>query len=334
MDRKDGYLRVAEKAAHYLLPMQCMKGENAGCFFYPFWKGDADYTNSRWQEAVLTLSWLWKVKKRPFRDRVAAGIDFWCGIQNSDGSFPECCRGERSFSATAFSTLAVAESADIIGGRDDWQDHLVKSGRWLLRNDERVMTNQEAAAATALMKLFRVFDDDRFLKGYEKKLSVVIGNQTKDGHYREKGGCDIGYSSLTLEMLGRCHLLDKRDEILESARSFIMFFNGAGDAKNVRGTDWVIPDGFEYFAKDIPDARHSIKKIFQRKPDDFVHIRDERHLCTDAYRHCWAFENVCFDMDVRPFSLAKPTKLPPKEARFRLLRKRGLHRFRRLRYFR
>jgi hypothetical protein len=336
MDRKSSYLWLAESAVPYLKEFQCMEatGSKRGCFFYPYWKGGAVFANPRWQEAVLTLAWLWKKKRVPLRDRVEAGIDFWCGQQNSDGSFPEHFSGERSFSATAFSTLAVAEAAKIVGLKSSWKGHLEMAGMWLAKNDETIMTNQEACAAVALLCLSRLLRNKRFEEEAERKLAKVLRNQSREGHFLEKCGCDIGYSSLTLEMLGLYHLMQPQEAILASAGRFVGFFNDVkvDVKKNSRGTDWIILDGFEIFAEEIPAAKVAISGIMKGGKYDFVHLPDERHFCTDAYRHCWGCEHAGFKTNVDRPAFRQPKKTIVKNSLFHIHRRIGIHKIRRLKY--
>jgi hypothetical protein len=335
LERKTSYIDLVRKASLLLDDLVCKDGEeNSGCFFYPFWRGQTDFCNARWQEASLTMALLWKMGKKGYLKTAKNGIDFWCRLQNRDGSFPEHFSGERSFSATAFSTLAIAEAAEIVGLEDSWKGHLEKAGKWLARNDETIMTNQEACAAVALLCLSSLLGNGIYEQEAKKKLEKVLRNQSDEGHFVEKCGCDIGYSSLTLEMLGKYHLMRPQEDILAYAKKFIDFFNKTkmDVKKNSRGTDWIILDGFEIFAKEIPAAKVAISGIMKEGTYDFVHLPDERHLCTDAYRHCWAYEHVSFRMQVTMPVFRPPEKTIVKKSLFRIHRRIGIHKIRRLKY--
>ena len=333
MDRKLFYLGIVENYAQPLSSLQYMgKDDNRrGCFFYPYWRGETDFVNSRWQEAVLTLAWLCK-KNKSLKERVVSGIDFWCKIQNKDGSFPEVGRGDKSFSATAFTSLAVSEAIERVGSRDVWFDSLERAGKWLIRNDEKILINQEAGAALALLSLSKVLGNERYLRGSEKKLDIVLKNQSSHGFYKEKCGCDIGYSSLTLEMLGKYYIQKPSQDILNSVERLIDFFNKTGKVKNSRGTDWIIVDGFEIFSKFLPGSKKSVKKIFLSGLYNPLHLPDERHICTDLYRYCWSHDNCGFKMDVKPIQFPSPRKGMVKKSGILFLRRRGIHKFRKLKY--
>lgn len=334
MERKTIYLNRIKEYFPPLLRFQDM-GKNPktrGCLFYPYWQGRENYANARWQEAVLTLLWFYRRnRKRELKERIEAATDFWCRTQNRDGSFPEMCKGDRSFSATAFSTFAVAEAADFIGMKKDWSLFLERAGDWLCRNDETILTNQEAAAALSLLKLYKITKNEKYMEGADKKLNKVLENQSEEGYYKEKKGYDLGYSTLTLEILGKYYLINRKREILESAKRFIGFLSNPPMIRNTRNTDWVILDGFEIFAGRIPEARRLILNFFKIR--DVTHIPDDRHICTDLYRLCWAYDNagvsikgIPASIRVRPGKPGKPPKTP------NILRPLGIHRFRKWRY--
>lgn len=336
-ERRGFYIRVAEHFLPRLMSFQYSGKDESkrGCFFYPYYGNDLNFANARWQEAVLTLAWFCKNKKKPYVKNVTDGIDFWCSLQNKDGSLPEYCKKERGFSPTAFSTLAVSESIMMLGMKNDaWMDCIEKAGRWLVKNNERILINQEACAALTLQMLSRLLESNKFSDAAEKKLDIVLDSQSEDGHYTEKCGCDVGYSTLTLEMIGRFYQNNPRGDILESAKRFADFFNSNqnGTSKNIRKTNWIITDGFEIFSKHVKEARVSLEKIFSENLFDYVHIPDERHVCTDLYRHCWAQENVTFGMQVNYRRITEPETTITK-SNYTTLRKIGIHRFTWLRYF-
>lgn len=318
--RKVIYADWIEKSIPRLLSFQDIRenSKTLGCFFYPYWKGRVNHTDSRWQEAVLTLAWLRKtgthlITSAELEHRIDIGIDFWCESQHSDGSFPEYTKYERSFSATAFSTLAIAEAIAYVGFRKRWVQPLEKSGRWLCKNDELHLTNQEAAASVALLDLYRLSHHNVWLKESLRKIGIVLNNQSHDGFFYEDKKMDLSYSSLTLEMLARFNNVVNGQKVFNAARKLVslieefVYPDGAfGGKYNSRSLGWLVLDGFEVFSE-IPEARRILFRLFDsyaKEETNIAHIPDDRHLCTDLYRLCWAHDH-CNDLEISEDSNAK-----------------------------
>ena len=264
-----------------------------GCFFYPYWRLRKEkYVNSRWQEAVLTLSWYYsKFHSEETWIRILKGVDFWCKLQHKNGSFPEYSRLDRSFSATAFSTLAMINSIIILNySKEKWIEKINKSCEYLMKNDELFLTNQEMAASLALLKTGTYLNEPRYIDESERKLDIVLKNQSSEGFYKENNGFDLGYSSLTLELLGHYYLATKDKKILDSAVRFINLFLQLDLKKlnNIRKTDWIIVGGFEIFSH-IKNGKMALKKVLNRF--NVQHLEYAQNLCTDLYRLCYAYDN-------------------------------------------
>ncbi len=326
--RKTKYLSWIDSFAKKLLEFQ---DAETGCF-YPRSDGKTNYTNARWQEGVLTLAWLWNRKNdASLKNKIIKGISLWCSLQHRNGSFPEYSKWDVSFSATAFSTIAVAETASIIGTQESWLVILKKAGDWLVRNDEFVLINQEAAAALALLKVHKLFGSEKYLRAAEKKIDYVLSRQDKTGFYPEKSGFDFGYSSLTLEMLGHCYALLPRLAILASAEKFLGLALSSGpNQKNVRSTDWAVIDGFEIFSGKCESGPAALKHVLENF--NVQHMETEQNICTDLYRLCWAHDNVIINTDcnIKETHAAGAKKIPQPSKLLNLFRPFGLHRVRRL----
>ncbi len=327
MERKKIYLKWIGQAAEILLEMQ---DKSSGCFFYPYWQRKTNYANARWQEAALTLAWLWKQNKpEELKNRIIAGLDFWCGLQHRNGSFPEYSKYDASFSATAFSTIAAAETIKIAGEKENWLAVLRKAGDWLARNDEIILINQEAAAAVALLKLRALLGDEKYLRAAEEKLRSVLGKQSKIGFYPEKGGFDFGYSSLTLEMLGQYCLAQPKGEIIASADKFLaLALKSNPNQNNARGTNWAIADGFEIFADKCDSGPAALGHVLENF--NVCHLESKKNICTDSYRLCWAHDNAMLKINSAP----RGDEIGEKEAYspskiLNVFRPFGLHRLRR-----
>lgn len=328
-NRKAIYLKWINGGLKQLELLQDLKKDSHsyGSFFTSFIQGDARYNNARWQESVLSLAYAYKyLHKQEYKTRIIAGIDYWCKIQHKDGSFEEYTKGERSFSATAFSLYALVEAADIIGFEDRWNQHLKKAAAWLLKNDELILINQEAAASLALLKMYKLYNSRLYLEGAENKLSLVLKRQIASGDFSEKGGEDKGYSSLTVEILSRYYSLKKDKGIL---KAITHYFKGcmAQNPKNSRNTSWVIVGGFEYFSHINKHAELALGWLLKNK--NVIHLPDDRHLCTDLYRLFWALLNINANINNKKIIAIKdkPAMIPGNM--HPLLRRIGMHKVRR-----
>ncbi|MBW2989023.1 hypothetical protein KY358_01760 [Candidatus Woesearchaeota archaeon] len=308
MKRKDLYMRWINENFKKILEFQDAEDRwTKGCFFYPYWMKKKGFVNSRWQEAALSLAWLYNDKKDPeLKKRAVDAIDFWCKIQNRNGSFTERQKRESSFAATAFTTFAAAKSIEYIGLEKRWVENLERAGNWLCKNEEHFFTNQQMAAALALLQLWKLTKKDKFLKNSQKKLNIALSNQSKDGFFYERKEIDLCYSSLTLDLLGTYYLMQPSNEILESARRYInlvvnfIYPDGSfGGAYNSRKTGWLILGGFEVFAGKVPLAQYALNKLIKCHLDkigNVEHLPDDRHICTDLYRLCFAYDNCKNDL--------------------------------------
>ncbi len=310
-DRKGLYLSWIEDFLPELIKMQDTNPSSPtrGCLFYPYWQERENYCNARWQEAALTFSWSYqKFNKQEFKGRAVDGIDFWCKIQNRDGSFPECTKRGRSFAATAFSVYAVIEAISRIGGEERWLGPLERAGDWLCHNQELFFSNQQMAASLALLRIYEFTRDSRFLKNSQEKLKFVLDRQLKDGFFSEAKGRDLGYSSLTLQLLGCYYLSSPQERILDAARRYIqsaaayIFPDGSfGGMYNSRHTGWLILDGFETFATFVEESKHILAKLlscYNNGIGNIQHLPDRRHICTDLYRLCYAYDHANCDITV------------------------------------
>src|SRR3989344_6620159 len=176
--RSEFYLELINEGIDKLLSFQDTREGSLteGCFFYPYWRNRREnFVNARWQEAVLSLSWSYnKYTSEEIWPKIVKGIDFWCKLQHKNGAFPEYSRLDRSFSATAFSTLAVVNSIILLNySKEKWLEKIKKSCEYLIKNDELFLINQEMAAALTLLRFGTYTNNPGYLKESEKKLNLV-----------------------------------------------------------------------------------------------------------------------------------------------------------------
>jgi len=213
-----------------------------GCFYYPYWRSkSSDYVNARCQEAVYTLTLLYKNDypglncrgSDELRELAIAGALFWASLQHNDGSFDEWYAGEHGFAATAFSSFALSGAFSLL--RDEFKPEdreiiknaLARAGEWLCDHDDLDKINHEAVGAAALYSLDDTLGEARFREEAGRKVKLVLDRQTGEGWFPELGGVDTGYSFLTLEYLSQCYLFSRDEELnksLNRALEFLSFF--------------------------------------------------------------------------------------------------------------
>jgi len=305
--------------------------------------------NSRWQEIVLPIAWAMRQGLGDFEpDLVLRGVVFWAGLQNKCGSFPQYCQRDSDFAATAFSSYATA--AALNESALDWKlmmdqsDHLqvekcmTLAGHWLSKNNEMVYTNQQMASALALLEISVCVDNSKFAFTSKQKLTELCANN-KLIFFMEKKGFDIGYSTLTVEMMARYFLrtedIECKEMILETVAHYLKFLEERDlsliFSRGSRGTRWAIPGGFEVFITHLNAGRRIFGEIFSSQ--DVRHLPDVRHIHTDLCRLCFACDHAVIDLALPiennrnvEYSIIEGKTKP---ARFCWIRKFGLHRFRR-----
>src|SRR3989344_994142 len=206
----------------------------------------------------------------------------------------------------------------------------------MMKNNEEVWINQEAAAALALLKFGNYTKNIPYLKESERKLKIVLRNQSLKGYYLEKNGFDLGYSSLTLDLLSQYYKVTNDQRILESASRFINLVLNLDlkNSRNIRNTDWVIVNGFEAFSDLIPNGKAALKKVLNSF--NVQHLGSDKNLCTDLFRLGFAYDNYKEDLIHRDleknieinksFSARNPKKI------LNLVRPFGIHKLRKLKY--
>lgn len=322
-------------------------GARSGCYFPPYRNRLVNYSNARWQEIVLPIAWeIVRSNDEHHLTLFRDGIRFWTTIQNSSGSFPQYCRRDSDFAATAFSSYSVAAALNYLGEtglfldctqNTKLHDSLVRAGNWLSKNNETVYSNQQMVAALALLEISKFLDDSRFILSAGKKLTQVLRLKEK-GMFLEKGGFDIGYSTLTLELLARYFLRttnnNEKDSIFEAVNQYLGVLTLEPTAQyfgtGVRNTDWAVTGGFEVFAPLTSKAQLLLEEIFYTQ--DVRHMPDTRHVHTDLCRLCFAHDNAVVDITgnlERNQKVEYAIQDSNHHANLKFMRPFGLHRFRR-----
>ena len=298
-----------------------ISSSNYGCFDREYWHyNTVDFANARKQEAVLTLTLLYLIehdKNRYYQSKeilgyIMAALIYWTKIQNKNGSFSEWYPSENSFVATSFSSYAISESLLLIKDVIREEDYkriiksLKKAGDWLISRDEVRVMNQQTGAAAALLNIYLLTNDTRFLDASKEKISLLIRRQSPEGWFLEYGGPDIGYLSLAIDYL--CKYYSKTNdgqvkEIIDRALSFIKYFIQpdlvAGGEYTSRNTEYLIPHGFEISSK-ISENACLIASVVRKsllKTDSFPSLFDDRYLTYVGYTWLQAYLDANSELD-------------------------------------
>ncbi len=297
---------------------------NYGCFDREFWHyNTADIPCARKQEAVLTLTLLYLIeqeKNKYYRSSeilgyIIAAMKFWTKIQNKNGSFNEWYPNEHSFVVTSFSAYAVSESLLLLKDEIPHNEYqlivksLRKAGDWLIRRNETRVMNQQTGAAVALLNLYLLTNDSKYLDSSRDKILLLKQRQSKEGWFIEYGGPDIGYLSLAIDYLSKYYLKTGDEEILNivsRALSFIKHFIQpnlvAGGEYTSRNTEYLIPHGFEILSKTNKDALFAASVVRKKiiSTDSFPNILDDRYLTYNGYTWLQAYLDANPELDNAP----------------------------------
>ncbi|MFQ6010409.1 MAG: hypothetical protein ACE5J7_04815 [Candidatus Aenigmatarchaeota archaeon] len=267
-----------------------------GCFDRQYWKYKvADFSNARMQEAALSLAMAYKETSDPrLKELAEAAIRFWTKVQNKNGSFNEYMPKENSHVATAFSTFAVSEVCRILG----LKDHkiamaLKKAGEWLSKNKDIDVANHDAGAAAALLSIYKLTNDGKFLGYAKEKMRLVLRLQDKEGWFSEYGGADIGYQSFSIYYLAYYWKETGDKEVFESLKRAIEFFSyfihpdySIGGIYGNRETSLVLPAGFAILSGQIKLCGPILDAINKGISDNRLpspSVFDDRFLCESLY---------------------------------------------------
>lgn len=259
-----------------------------GCFDRPYWhfKTVTDFPNMTCQQAILTLALIYTYpfseniyfKNKKILEWIIAGIQFWARMQHKDGSIDEFFPYDRSFCGTAFTTYAMAETLSLIQDKIELpcsfskkiQNKIQTSSNWLLKNNNLNVANQMLGASLALLKVYHLTQDARYLFGSKQKMDMALQLQNPEGWFYEYGGSDIGYLSVAIDFLARYYLLSKEERVKDAAIRAIRFLqyfihpNGtAGGEYGSRNTQYILPFGLEVFSEFCNEAKYILHLLYK-----------------------------------------------------------------------
>jgi hypothetical protein len=189
-----------------------------GCFHLAFWRDKvSEFPDARFQEAGATLGLLSLSSFDSFRqsevlsssenlyEGFRSGLIALTNQQYRCGSFDEWYKGERGYAATEFPMIAYGLATYLMKDRIKQEDFLLlnnfflSAGKFLSSRQDKVKSNHEAAAATALALAFFVTKEKSFEIAARNKIKETLTRQTSEGWFPEVSGMDIGYCFVLLD---------------------------------------------------------------------------------------------------------------------------------------
>lgn len=219
-------------------------------------------------------------------DWAKATLYYWMKIQLRDGSFNEYYPCEHGFPPTAFSLFSTCETYKILELSDDCLiKAMCKTGKYLVNHIETKAINQEIASITALYSLYSIVKENWIKEGIEKKLDIVLRTQSQEGWFPEYGGADIGYLSVSFDMLAEYYWQSKDERVLEPLErltNFVQYFvhpdRTIGGEYGSRNTTYFQPNGLQVMInkgnriadniKQFLFTEYEYKKFYMNAVDD------------------------------------------------------------------
>ena len=256
-----------------------------------------DFSSAILQQTGLTLALLYTVdfpgncfyQKDVVREWAVGTVYYWKSIQLRDGSFNEYYPHEHGFPPTAFSLYAMCE----VYKRLNMQDKSIlqafgKTARYLSAHIEEKAYNQELASITALYSAYTVLKEDWILDGMNKKLDRILKLQSKEGWFSEYGGADIGYLSVSLDMLAEYYWMSRDEKVLEPLNrciDFLKYFvhpdGSIGGEYASRNTVYFLPNGLQVMSNfGNQDAEAMLQFLYRDSKQDFYFLDavDDRYF--------------------------------------------------------
>lgn len=258
-----------------------------------------DFSSAILQQTSLTLAMLYKYDfagniyyKNPIiKEWAVAALKYMGKIQLRDGSFNEYYPNEHGFPPTAFILYAGCMTyKELELDDEEILKFLGKTARWLGKRIEKKAYNQEFASIVGLYLYYTISEKEEFKAYAEDKLTKILGKQSKDGYFMEQGGADIGYLSVSLDMLTEYYLYSADERVVEPINKVVDFFSyfihqdgTIGGEYGSRNTIYFMPNGIENVINmNLPCVDTAIaireKIYFYVNNNHFMDSVDERYL--------------------------------------------------------
>ena len=273
-----------------------------GCFDRNFWHYKTqDFASAILQQSVLLLHTLSRsrVLAAPHREKLQqwaqASINFWAQLPTVQGGLNEYYPFESGYPPTAFSLEAIGVVLPYYQVSPPLLRQMQGAVTYLLTNFEEEALNQQAAGLAALALCRKMpgiqVDEKRFAHIAERFFSA----QHAEGWFPEYGGPDIGYLSVTMDMLWDYYdaTSDQRAiHAIERALQYLAFFiapdGSLGGICNSRNTDYIVPYGLARSGQLHPVAAAIVRRVFRRilEPTHFMASVDDRYHLHYTFNSC------------------------------------------------
>lgn len=267
----------------------------AGCFDRPYWRyKTADFPSAWFQNATEYLAYLAIAGEGRWRgaaihDWAGLALNYSLGLVASDGSVAEAYPFERGYCASAFLAAHLAATTRLLDLTPDRR--LLGMADFLCRPKQPVPANQLAAAALALFRLARLFDDAALATEAARRLEEVWAAQAPGGGFWEYGPGDVGYQTVTLSLLAQMDAegyAGLPGSVLDEALQFVVDRVGPDGLFDYRATSrktqYLYPYGLAYFRSPALAAlRRGLADGLAMRPSWF----DDRYvadIATDYFR--------------------------------------------------
>jgi len=262
-----------------------------------------DFSSAILQQTGLALVLLYELdfegnllyNNEDVKDWAKATLYYWKKIQLKDGSFNEYYPNEHGFPPTAFSLYTACEIYKRLQIKDE---ELIKAfnktGKYLVEHIEPKAYNQEIASITALYSLYTITNEKWVLDGLNYKLERMLKLQSKEGWFSEYGGADIGYLSVSFDMLAEYYWMSKDERVVEPLNrvvDFIKYFvhpdGTIGGEYGSRNTTYFLPSGLEVMSQLGNEDATAIKNYILEKSAEtyfFLDGVDDRY-CSHYLLH-------------------------------------------------
>ena len=256
-----------------------------------------DFSSAILQQTGLTLALLYTVdfpgnrfyQKEVVREWAVGTVYYWKSIQLKDGSFNEYYPHEHGFPPTAFSLYAMCEVYKCLNMQDESiLQAFTKTARYLSTHIEEKAYNQELASITALYSAYTVLKEGWILDAVDKKLERILKLQSKEGWFSEYGGADIGYLSVSLDMLAEYYWMSRDAKVLEPLNrvvDFLKYFvhpdGSVGGEYASRNTVYFLPNGLQVMSNlGNQDAEAMLQFLYRDSKQDFYFLDavDDRYF--------------------------------------------------------
>jgi hypothetical protein len=270
-----------------------------GCFDRDYWHYKVhDFADAVLQQSALTLALVYRHNftgniyhnKENIRSYALAGLEFCKKIQHPDGSFDQYWKREHSLISTAFILYAICEICDLLDYHNNQLDaNIRKSVEFLKDHIENGALNQEIVSIAAIRYAAKILNDVSIQQLSEERFTTFLSGQTGEGWFSEYDGFDISYSTVTLDYLIRYFEVSGDEKAICSAKkilTMLKFFihpdGSLGGEYGSRNTEYFMPFGIEFLARESPVAGAMITRLMQ-------YVNQPQYLNTSWDERYWLY---------------------------------------------